>query len=544
MSATETKRITLANLAAHLAGSNLTANASGVISASGGGGTTVVANPSGAATVDLEKLQVGNTTYGIPTPEGGAVTYTNIWSRAFSNTTAVLVQFDEVIIRSRVYSLVITETGQQRSRGVEAVHWQRTCGPHDYRHFSDHGYECMDVPYKRAGDDPVNQAVSFFRLWKQSGSSDDFYALITRSDIVTVTLYKTNIGATAATSLLGLNDTPGSYSGDGGKFLAVNAGTTGIEFIDLPAGNFSGITTSSQFSGNGLATDPLELVEIRANQVTSGMFIASRIPDLAAAKITSGTFSVGRIPNLGAGHITSGTFTVGRIPDLSADKITSATLAVARIPLLSASQITNGTFAVGRIPNLGAGQITSGTFGTQRIQNNAITAAKIADETITGDQIAAGAIHADNIESGTIGFAKMFADNMISANGIWGTEGQGNGQSSHWFTPAEFRTHISAGTIGNDTSGSGNTINDVWSGTQAEYDAIGSPRLRHAVLRGGVAMPLYRGSTEQSALHRGGSDIAKVYRGATEVWAAGGGTLYALDTTRQLPAGLRPRRRS
>ena len=45
-------------------------------------------------------------------------------------------------------------------------------------------------------------------------------------------------------------------------------------------------------------------------------------------------------------------------------------------------------------------------------------------------------------------------------------------------------------------------------------------------------MPLYRGSTEQSALYRGGSDIAKVYRGNTEVWAAaGGGTLYIADNT-------------
>ena len=32
----------------------------------GGGGTTVIANPSGAATADLEKLQVGSTIYGIP----------------------------------------------------------------------------------------------------------------------------------------------------------------------------------------------------------------------------------------------------------------------------------------------------------------------------------------------------------------------------------------------------------------------------------------------------------------------------------------------
>ena len=40
----------------------------------GGGGTTVVANPSGTATADLVKLQVGNNIYGIPSGSGGSWT--------------------------------------------------------------------------------------------------------------------------------------------------------------------------------------------------------------------------------------------------------------------------------------------------------------------------------------------------------------------------------------------------------------------------------------------------------------------------------------
>lgn len=40
----------------------------------GGGGTTVVANPSGEATDELEKLQVGNTIYSLPTGSGGGFT--------------------------------------------------------------------------------------------------------------------------------------------------------------------------------------------------------------------------------------------------------------------------------------------------------------------------------------------------------------------------------------------------------------------------------------------------------------------------------------
>lgn len=54
-------------------GDGLSLNSStGVLSATGGGGTTVVANPEGTATEDLEKLQVGTDIYGIP--EGTEVT--------------------------------------------------------------------------------------------------------------------------------------------------------------------------------------------------------------------------------------------------------------------------------------------------------------------------------------------------------------------------------------------------------------------------------------------------------------------------------------
>lgn len=47
--------------------------------AGGGGGTTVVANPEGAATVELAKLQVGETVYGIPA-EAANINYDNTTS--------------------------------------------------------------------------------------------------------------------------------------------------------------------------------------------------------------------------------------------------------------------------------------------------------------------------------------------------------------------------------------------------------------------------------------------------------------------------------
>lgn len=50
-------------------GNNLSIDQNGVLSATGGGGTTVVANPSGTATDDLTKIQIGQTIYDV---EGGS----------------------------------------------------------------------------------------------------------------------------------------------------------------------------------------------------------------------------------------------------------------------------------------------------------------------------------------------------------------------------------------------------------------------------------------------------------------------------------------
>lgn len=58
----------------------------------GGGGTTVVANPSGAATEELEKLQVGNTIYSIPEGGGSGSGFrrTNLYTATSDLTTIPL----------------------------------------------------------------------------------------------------------------------------------------------------------------------------------------------------------------------------------------------------------------------------------------------------------------------------------------------------------------------------------------------------------------------------------------------------------------------
>ena len=64
----DTKRTTMASIASHLAGTNLTASADGVLSASGGGGggTTVAANPdTDGSDTDLESVTIDSTDYNI-----------------------------------------------------------------------------------------------------------------------------------------------------------------------------------------------------------------------------------------------------------------------------------------------------------------------------------------------------------------------------------------------------------------------------------------------------------------------------------------------
>jgi len=43
-------------------------------------------------------------------------------------------------------------------------------------------------------------------------------------------------GGTGATEFTGLTDTPASYSGEGGKYVAVNSGETALEFVEAPSG--------------------------------------------------------------------------------------------------------------------------------------------------------------------------------------------------------------------------------------------------------------------------------------------------------------------
>ena len=103
-------------------------------------------------------------------------------------------------------------------------------------------------------------------------------------------------------------------------------------------------TLSGLMSGDTDLTINVNLENITASNVASGIFDTARIPDLSSNKITSDTLGTARIPNLSASKITSGTLATARIPDISATKITTDTLATARIPDLSATYVNLSDF--------------------------------------------------------------------------------------------------------------------------------------------------------------------------------------------------------
>ena len=103
-------------------------------------------------------------------------------------------------------------------------------------------------------------------------------------------------------------------------------------------------TLSGLMSGDTDLTINVNLENITASNVVSGILDVARIPDLSSNKITSDTLGTARIPNLSASKITSGTLATARIPDISATKITSDTLGTARIPNLSATYVNLSDF--------------------------------------------------------------------------------------------------------------------------------------------------------------------------------------------------------
>ena len=68
-----------------------------------------------------------------------------------------------------------------------------------------------------------------------------------------------------------------------------------------------------------------------------------------------------------------------------------------------------------------------------------VTGDNIADGAIDGDKIAGNSIDADaKLEPASVGFAKMFSDNNVTAPTAWGVKEVSGSEVSHFYPPTEF----------------------------------------------------------------------------------------------------------
>lgn len=88
------------------------------VGSGGGGGTTVVANPEGEATDELEKLQVGNDIYSIPSGGGGADT--EIIADDFDPTESYAVGA-YVVYEGDLYKCTTAHTGEWNASDFDAT---------------------------------------------------------------------------------------------------------------------------------------------------------------------------------------------------------------------------------------------------------------------------------------------------------------------------------------------------------------------------------------------------------------------------------------
>lgn len=88
------------------------------VGSGGGGGTTVIANPEGEATDELDKLQVGNDIFSIP--QGGSGADTEIIADDFDATKSYAVD-DYVVYEGTLYKCTTDHTGEWNASDFDAT---------------------------------------------------------------------------------------------------------------------------------------------------------------------------------------------------------------------------------------------------------------------------------------------------------------------------------------------------------------------------------------------------------------------------------------
>jgi hypothetical protein len=87
----------------------------------------------------------------------------------------------------------------------------------------------------------------------------------------------TTLNATGGggTTFIGLTDVPASYSGSGGKVVAVNSGATALEFVSAPAAGAGGSNTQVQYNSGGTLAGDADFVWDSTNNILSLLGVLS-----------------------------------------------------------------------------------------------------------------------------------------------------------------------------------------------------------------------------------------------------------------------------
>lgn len=181
----------------------------------------------------------------------------------------------------------------------------------------------------------------------------------------------------------------------------IAAGT--IEAIGISAGSI----TTDKLAANAVTADKIATNTITANsgiiadsaigttQIADGSITDAKIVTLTASKITSGTIDAAEVNvvNLRADNITLGTLNGKVIPELGSDKIANGAI--------SGVKIINGAVSANKIAEgaVTAAKIVASAVTTEKLAANAVTANKILAGAITTDKLDAEAVTADKIKA-------------------------------------------------------------------------------------------------------------------------------------------------